>query len=162
MEIDQTFVEDDPDRRLAVAEGNDPYPVTESGVVIRGQPARTDIASREIAGARSDVIDVAHAVPAAPDRCDGMLFIAHDQSEAAAEEVDASGGVEQPAAAQLANLFADFDRELVIEIAELHVPRLGRTEQLRPLGDSGSEQVFIKRITTELKRGDGTAKETAR
>src|SRR5437899_1233224 len=104
MKVDQPLVEDDTDRGFAVAERNDPDPIAEACVVIRGQPARADVARSKIARTCGDVVDVANAVPTAPDRGDGMLFIALDQAEAATEEVDASRGVEEPAASKLADL----------------------------------------------------------
>src|SRR5438270_1423766 len=107
MEIDEPLVEDDADRRFPVAERNDPDPVAEAGVVIRGQPARADVARGQIAGAGGDIVDVSHTVPPAPDRSDRVLIIALDEIHAAAEEVDASRGIKEPAATQFANFIAN-------------------------------------------------------
>src|SRR5947209_12051918 len=107
MQIDEPLVEDDADRRLAISERDDPDPVAESGVVIRGQTARADVARGKITGTRRDVIDVPDAVPPAPDRCDRMLVIALDQIQAPPEEVDAAGGIEKPSAAELADVITN-------------------------------------------------------
>src|SRR5947209_4701032 len=161
MQIDEPLVEDDADRRLAISERDDPDPVAESGVVIRGQTARADVARGEITGTRRDVVDVPDAVPPAPDRGDRMLVIALDEIEAPPEEVDASRRIEEPAAAELANFVTDFDRQLVVEVVQLDVARFRGTQQLRTFIDGGLEQVLVERVATQLKRRHRTAKESA-
>src|SRR4051812_37619989 len=161
MEIYEPLVEDDADRRLVVAEWDDPNPVAESGVVIRRQTPRTDVARREIAGTRRNIVDVPHAVPPAPDRRDGMLVVALDEIQTPAEEGDASCRIEQPAAAKLADFLADFDSQLVVEVAQLDVARSRGTQQLRAFIDSGLEQVLVQCVAAKLKRGHGAAKESA-
>src|SRR5258708_40315863 len=102
MKIDQPFVEDDTDGSLAIAEGNDPDPVTEAGVVVRSQTPRADVARCQHAVARGDVIDVAEAVPAAPDRGHRMRVIALNQAAAPSQTIHASACVEKPAAGERA------------------------------------------------------------
>ena len=90
-----------------------------------------------------------------------MLVIALDQSEPPAEEGDASRGIDQPAAAQLADFVAALNRQLVVEIGQLDVARLRWTQQLRSFTYRGSQQVLIQHIAPELKRGHGTAQKSA-
>ena len=163
MEIDKTLVENDADRRLAITERNDPDPVAEARVVIGAEAARADVAGAEtVRIARGDVVDVPHVFPAAPDRGDRMRVVALDDAEAAAEEVDASGGVEEPATRKLARLAANFDGQLIVEIAELYILRFCRPQQLRAFSDGGGEKMFVEHIAPQLKRRHGTAQHAAR
>src|ERR1044071_4179052 len=160
MQPDEAFVEHDADRRLAVAEGDDPDPVAESHVVIRREAARADVLRREFAAGR-DVVDVADVFPAAPDRRGGMFVVALDEAESASEKIHASARVEQPAARHFAHFVADLDRHAMIEIADRHVARFRRTPQLRAFGYGSREQVLIERIAPQLKRGHGASDESA-
>src|SRR3954463_13917649 len=153
MQIYEPLVEDDADRRFAIAERDDPNPVAESGVVIRRQAARTDVARGEIAGTRRNIVDVTHAVPSAPDRRDGMLVVPLDEIETPAEEGDASCRIEQPAAAKLSDFLADLDGQLVVEVAQLDVARFRGTQQLGAFLNRGLEQVLVQCVAAKLKRG---------
>src|SRR5205809_4088938 len=96
MQLDQALVEDHADAGLAVAERDDPDPITEAHVVIGGQAPRADVARAERAVARGEIVDVADVLPAAPDGGDGMVVVAVDDAEAPAEKGGLAGRVEEP------------------------------------------------------------------
>src|SRR4030095_16870007 len=104
-------------------ERDHPDPVTESHVVIGGEPARDEPAmSKATAGARGDIVDIPHVLPAAPDGGRRVLLVAVDETEALAEKGHLAGGVEHPAAGHRLRPALVLEGHLMIEGPQEHAP----------------------------------------
>ena len=110
--------------------------------------------------AGGDVVQVAHPLPAAPDRRRGVLAVALDQAQALAEEGGAAGGVQHPAAGDgLLLSTVAFQGDPVIEFPQLHLPHPHRPQELGTLCHGGGQQVLVQRVATELEGRGGAALE---